>query len=63
MQSKLRTFSPGDIIGLYQSDRHHNNNSTGNDKGSADGIVYKVNNEELVIAFNEMHEFVSRMTK
>ena len=24
-----------------------------------DGIVYKVNNEEIVIAFNEMHEFES----
>jgi len=46
-------FSPGDIVGVYQSDRHSNTV----DKGSADGIVYKVTNEELVIAFNEMHEF------
>ena len=54
-QQKLRIFSPGDIVGLYQSDRY-NGASGGN---SVDGVVYKVTNEELVIAFNEMHEFVS----
>ena len=56
-QQKLRVFSPGDIVGIFQSDRH--NNSV--EKGSADGIVYKVTNDELVIAFNEMHEFVSQV--
>ena len=32
------------------------NNTEG---GRAEGIVYKVSEEELVIAFNEMHEFES----
>ena len=59
-QQKLRIFSPGDIVGIYQSDRHHGSGS--NEKGSVDGIVYKVNNEEIVIAFNEMYEFVSHQT-
>ena len=27
------------------------------DTGRIEGIVYKVNEEELTIAFNEMHEF------
>ena len=56
VQSKLRVFGPGDIVGLFQSDRHHHGGENGN---RVDGIVYKVNYEEIVIAFNEMHDFVS----
>ena len=48
-QQKLRVFSPGDIVGLYQSDRHQSRA----EKTSSDGIVYKVTNDELVIAFND----------
>ena len=55
LQSKLRTFSPGDIVGLFQSDRHQGSNTT--ESGRAEGIVYKVSDEELTIAFNEMHDF------
>ena len=55
LQQKLRIFSPGDIVGLYQSDR----SQSSSERGCVDGIVYKVNNEEIVIAFNEMHEFES----
>ena len=56
VQSKLRVFGPGDIVGLFQSDRHHHGGENGN---RVDGLVYKVNYEEIVIAFNEMHDFVS----
>ena len=53
-QSKLRTFSPGDIVGLFQSDRQTGNQADGS---KAEGIVYKVSQEVLTIAFNEMHDF------
>lgn len=50
--SKVRTFSPGDIVGLFQSGKQGN----GSDD-SCEGIVYKVNNFELTIAFNQMYDF------
>ena len=56
LQSKLRVFGPGDIVGLFQSDRQHHGGNSGD---RIDGIVYKVNYEEIVIAFNEMHDFES----
>ena len=50
-QSKLRIFSPGDIIGVYEAGGQ-------GDKGpSAEGIVYKVTGQEIIVAFTEMHEF------
>ena len=55
---KLRVFSPGDIVGLYQSNRHNESGQS----GGVEGVVYKVNNEEIVIAFSEMHDFVSDTT-
>lgn len=39
-------------MGIFQS-------GSGGERTSIDGIVYKVTNEELTIAFNEMHDFVS----
>lgn len=49
-QAKLRVFSPGDIVGMYEAGQ--------SDKTpSAEGIVYKVNEEEISIAFREMQEF------
>jgi len=51
----MRKFSPGDIVGVYQS--------VGSQKGEAvhgesvDGIVYKVHHDEIVISFNEMYDF------
>ena len=51
-------FSPGDIVGLHESDRYNNNGSN----GSIEGIVYRVTNDELVIAFNQMHDTVSHDT-
>ena len=50
--SKIRRFSPGDIVGIYQSDA-----SKSEKADSADGIIYKVNNDEIVVSFNEMHDF------
>jgi len=45
----LRKFSPGDIVGIYQS---------GSDSGeSVEGIVYRAHHDEIVVSFNEMHDF------
>ena len=46
---KIKTFSPGDIVGLFQSDRNAKDSSD----SKIDGIVYKVANDEVVVAFNE----------
>ena len=40
-------------MGIFQSDRSVNNG----DQNKVDGVVYKVSNDEITIAFNEMHEF------
>lgn len=50
--SMLRRFSPGDIVGLFQS-------GYGKEPGQegAEGVIYRVSNKELVISFNEMHDF------
>lgn len=53
--SKLRKFSPGDIVGVFQSQGQANAGQANSD--NADGIVYKVTNDEIVISFNEMHDF------
>jgi ATP-dependent RNA/DNA helicase IGHMBP2 len=50
---RIKTFSPGDIVGLFQSDR----SAKGGEQEKVDGIVYKITNDEIVVAFNEMHEF------
>lgn len=50
---RTRTFSPGDIVGLFQSERQ----AKSGDQEKVDGLVYKVSNDEIVVAFNEMHEF------
>jgi hypothetical protein len=47
--SKLRKFSPGDIVGIYQSGEKTDD--------KAEGIIYKVNHDEIVVSFNEMHDF------
>jgi len=50
-QSKLRTtFGPGDIVGIFQA-------GAGQDTHSAEGVVFKVSDEEIVVAFNEMQEY------
>jgi len=49
--TKLRKFSPGDIVGIFQSAGQVGTTD------SADGIIYKVTNEEIVVSFNEMHDF------
>ena len=43
-------FSPGDIVGMYEAGQQQK-------VPSAEGIVYKVNDDEIVIAFSEMQEF------
>ena len=53
--SKMRKFSPGDIVGVFQSQGQANGGQANSD--NADGIVYKVTNDEIVISFNEMHDF------
>jgi hypothetical protein len=50
----MRVFTPGDIIGLFQSEK-----AGGSDLETIGGIVYKVNNEEIILSYNEMHEFES----
>jgi hypothetical protein len=50
-QSKLRTtFGPGDIVGIFQA-------GAGQETHSAEGVVFKVSDEEIVVAFNEMQEY------
>ena len=45
---KLRIFSPGDIVGLYES-------GGGQQKiTSAEGTVYRTSDEEVTVAFSEM---------
>ena len=47
--TKMRKFSPGDIVGIYQSGEKTDD--------KAEGIVYKVRHDEIVVSFNEMHDF------
>lgn len=42
-------FTPGDIVGLYQS---------GSASGAeAEGLIYKVSEKEIVVAFNEFGDY------
>jgi len=53
-RDKFRKFTPGDIVGIFQSE----GGGKGTDKGeSADGIVYKVLRDEIIVSYNEMHDF------
>jgi hypothetical protein len=48
---KLRIFSPGDIVGLYES-------GGGQQKiTSAEGTVYRTSDEEVTVAFSEMQPY------
>jgi hypothetical protein len=52
----LRRFSPGDIVGVFQSGG--GSKTVGQEeKESVEAIVYRVNNQEIALAFNEMHDF------
>ncbi|CDW76925.1 dna-binding protein smubp-2 [Stylonychia lemnae] len=51
-ESKITKFSPGDIVGLFQAQ-----STEGSDR--IDGIVYKVNEDQIVVSFREMHDFES----
>ena len=53
--NKLRKFSSGDIVGVFQSQGGSKINGPQNDK--VEGIVHKVTNSEILISFNEMHDF------
>ena len=57
----MRRFSPGDIVGVYQSSAQAKVAGQ-QEKGQAiaeqvDGVIYKVNNSEIVVSFTEMHDF------
>ena len=47
--AKLRRFSPGDIVGIYQSGEKTDE--------KAEGIIYKVHHDEIIVSFNEMYDF------
>lgn len=51
----LRRFSPGDIVGVFQSSGAKTIGQE--EKESVEGIVYRVNNQEIALSFNEMHDF------
>jgi DNA polymerase alpha-associated DNA helicase A len=51
-ESKTRKFTPGDIVGMFQG----SNATEGSDR--MEGIVYRSLENEVVIAFKEMYNFV-----
>ena len=46
----MRVFGPGDIVGLFEAGQAEQ-------APSAQGVVYKVNYDEITVAFNEMQDF------
>lgn len=54
VESKTRKFTPGDIVGMFEGSKA----STGDER--MEGLVYRANEREIVIAFKEMYNFVRR---